>query len=501
MSNIEDVRYGWNFMAKLLGADLGGQTAYSDYVQNVADNSRIQLQNNKIREINNAIDELTQNISALNNSHPGIGPDQLKGFVAEEWHAQTFNIDAISKDSANRAWTLKENGYASVDIDTNFGKQYSLKYSNYADKAEQMQAALNRYTHRPKYHGQERLIAAEQVQDAKAAARRRAIRNSEIRPDVSQSHSETGKHLLGKVSDGKGVESKELSIKESKTIAREVRKKSFDAEKHGYEKQTPLNKVQIDYLNQAMKAGLTAATISAIVQLVPELYKAIDFLIKHGEIDLNGITQSGKKVISVSAESFLRGSIAYGIEMSIQKGLLGEAVKAVTPTIVGAAVTIVLGTIKDSIYVAAGKMSEKEMGMRFIDSMIISSGYLASMKIGGIIAQALCPQLPGIGYAIGSLLGCSVAVVYSIGKKKLISFCVDTGFTCFGLVDQNYQIPEEALKELGVETISIPHADVERTRVNTISTQQSLDTVQYDTIDIKVLKRGIIGVNRVGYVC
>ena len=60
--------------------------------------------------------------------------------------------------------------------------------------------------------------------------------------------------------------------------------------------------MRVAYLDQALKAGLTAATITAITQLVPELYKAIDYLIKHGEIDLNQLKKSGGKVISTSGD-------------------------------------------------------------------------------------------------------------------------------------------------------------------------------------------------------
>ena len=343
-----------------------------------------------------------------------------------------------------------------------------------------MQAALNPETRTPKYQGQERLIAAEQVEEAKAWAHRRALKDIESRPDVSQSHMNTEEHLVGKISDGEGVESKELSIKESKQIAKEAKDGGFDPEKHGYSKDPFLDEVRIDYVNRAMKAGLTAAAITAITQIVPELYKAIDYLIKHGEIDLAGLKKSGKKVISASGEAFLRGSIAYGVEMAIQEGMLG--------------------TIKDSIMVAAGKMTTKEMGAKFVDTIVVSSGYLVGMKIGGAIAQALCPQLPGVSYAIGSLLGCSLAVVYNIGKKKLISFCVDTGFACFGLVEQNYELPEDVLQEMGVHYIPVPRTEVQRTDVNRTSTAVQINTLDYETIDITVLRRGVIGVNRIGYV-
>lgn len=297
------------------------------------------------------------------------------------------------------------------------------------------------------------------------------------------------------------MESKELSIKEAKQIAREAKKGGFDPEKHGFSKDPLFDEVRIKYVDQAMKAGLTAAAITAITQIVPELYKAIDYLIKNGEIDLNGLKKSGKKVISTSGEAFLKGSIAYGVEMAIQNGVLGEALKQVNPSIIGVAVTVVFGTIKDSILVAAGKMSSKEMGMHFVDTVVVSSGYLVSMKIGGAIAQALFPELPGIGFAIGSLLGCSVAVVYNIGKKKLISFCVDTGFTCFGLVEQNYELPEEVLHEMGVETIPVPRTQVERIDVpRTQIMGAGVETSEYETIDITVLRRGVIGVNKIGYV-
>lgn len=498
MAELRDVKYGWDFMAKLMGSDLAGQSAFADFTAAAAQNQQIAAQNLHIQAINDAVDELTRSI----NEHPHLhlGVEQFKGYVAEEFHAGTFNLEAIRQGSAHRAATLHDNGYGSVDIDTNFGKQYSLKYANTAKDAEAYQAVLNRDTRLPKYHGQERLIASDQLEDAKAWAARRAGKDILTRSDVSASHTETGEHLVGRISDGEGVESYDLTLKESKAIASEAKDGGFDPAKHGISKEAPLAEVQIAYLNQALKAGLTAATITAITQLVPELYKAIDYLIKHGEIDINQIKLSGKKVITTSGEAFLRGSIAYGVQMALQHGLFGEALKNANPTLVGVVVTIVLGTIKDSIMVAAGKMSATEMGMKFVDTLVVSSGYMVSMKVGGLIAQALFPQLPGISYAIGSLLGCSLAVVYNIGKNKFISFCVNTGFTCFGLVEQNYELPEEVLKEMGVETVQIKRAKVGTAPVAHTQPMANVNRTSYETIDITVVRRGVIGVNKIGYV-
>lgn len=141
-----------------------------------------------------------------------------------------------------------------------------------------------------------------------------------------------------------------------------------------------------------------------------------------------------------------------------------------------------------------------QMEMQFVDTLVISSGYLVSMKIGGVIAQALFTQLPGISYVIGSLSGCTFAVLYNIGKKKLISFCVDRGFTCFGLVEQNYELPEEVLKELGIDTVKIGRAEVGTTKIKRTEPTTNVSRTAYETVNMTVLRRGVIGVNKIGYV-
>ena len=146
------------------------------------------------------------------------------------------------------------------------------------------------------------------------------------------------------------------------------------------------------------------------------------------------------------------------------------------------------------------------MGSSFVESVIVSAGFIVGLKvgqqIGGAIGQAIGVAIPGLGYAIGSLIGCTCAVVYQVGKKQLISFCVDTGFTCFGLVEQDYQLPEEVLNDMGLDLAEIDYtpietAQIERTELPDMS---DIDRADLETVDIKMVRRGIIGVNKVGYI-
>lgn len=296
-----------------------------------------------------------------------------------------------------------------------------------------------------------------------------------------------------------GVSSKSISRKELEDIASKSQKQEFNAKNHGLTANSTINMEHL--LKQALKTGYTTAVITATFQLAPEIYKAVDFLIKHGEIDIQQIKRIGISGISANAEGFLHGSISSSVLIMCEQGMLGEAFKDINPTVLGALVAVVMQTVKNSILVSAKKMSAQQMGAAFVDTIVISGGYLIGSHIGGIIGQTLGFELPVIGYLLGSLIGTSLCVVYNIGKKKLISFCIDTGFTCFGLVEQNYELPDEILNELGIETAPILRTEIKRTNLpKTEKTVTAIDRTEYETINITVLRRGIIGVNRVGYI-
>lgn len=480
MQYTNEVEKGWKFSSDILGANIAADLG-SDYV-------------GKVEE---AIRHLEENIN--NHEYRNLGVKQLQGYMLEEWGAGTFNVDAAAADSADRATVLHSLDKDSVDVMLNSGKEISAKSYATAEQTAKEQARLNLESREASYKGMDRLVPSDKLDAAKAEAHKQALRNEPIRKEAADAYSETEKKLTDTVHNDEGVSSKSASRKDLEKIAQESKDQKFKAGDHGITADSAINTEYL--LKQALKAGYTTAAITVAFQLAPEIYKAIDYLIKNGELDVHQIAKIGEKSISAGAEGFLRGSVSSALLIMCEKGALGEAFKAISPTLLGTVVALVMQTVKNSILVAAGKMTAQQMGSAFVDTVVISGGYMLGAHIGGLIGQAIGFELPIVGYLLGSLIGTSFCVVYNIGKKKLISFCVDTGFTCFGLVEQNYEIPDKVLNEMGVKTIPVPRAqvptiDVPRAQVPTAN----VETAKYETVNMTVLRRGVIGVNKVGYV-
>lgn len=500
MQENNEVQQGWDFATNIMGADIAANMG-EDYVGLVE----------------KAIEQLEKNIN--NHDYRNLGIKQLQGYMLEEWSAGTFNVDAVAADSSYRAQVLHSTAKDSVDIlmkngDVDVGAYSAKSYANGAKSAIE-QARFNPDTNTASYHGQGRLVPEDQLNVAKDEAHRQFLRNKNIRPDVADAYHETEQRLTDTISTDDGTKSREISRSELERIAKESKQQDFKASEHGVSLE---NSIQVEYLlKEALKAGYTAAAVTIAFQLAPEIIKAIDYLIKNGELDIKQVKRMGTKAISAGAEGFIRGSVASLLKILCETGALGEEFKGIDPTRLGTVVVLVVQTVKNSILVAAGKKSARQMGNEFVDGVIISVGYLVGNSIGDAIGtivaktiakhvsaavfQSMTPFLPVIGYLIGTLVGTAFCVIYNIGKKKLISFCVETGFTCFGLVEQDYELPEEVITELGIDVIPIPRTEVEKIDVpRTDVFETDVERTEYETIDITVLRRGVIAVNKVGYV-
>lgn len=156
-----------------------------------------------------------------------------------------------------------------------------------------------------------------------------------------------------------------------------------------------------------------------------------------------------------------------------------------------------MDTMKNAFKVANGKMQSKELATELIKEMFVSTCSL----VGGGLSQSIIEILV-LGFMIGSFVGSVVgSFAYNIGYNAIISFCVDTGFTMFGLVDQNYELPDEVLKEVGFEVFKYEEFSYDEFKHEEFQFEEfKTEEFEIESISIGFLRRGVIGVQQIGYI-
>ena len=85
--------------------------------------------------------------------------------------------------------------------------------------------------------------------------------------------------------------------------------------------------------------------------------------------------------------------------------------------------------------------------------------------------------------------------------KATISFCTETGVTLFGLVEQDYQLPEDIIEEMGLETFDFDTFSVDTFEADTFKFETfDAESIEPDTLGIRMLRRGVLGISKIGYV-
>ena len=501
---------------------IGFEEGYEFFTQNASGIVGVEVGDSYIRTVNSEINNLVDDLNSLEGF--STASKMLKGDVAEFWHSGTFNIDAALKDSKDRAFVDRSHDFASTDISTNYGDRYGLKY--YSDGQASAKAQATSYFQRfmeykskggsgdfasflkdrgitnpesvlndPIYSGQIRIIPRDQLEEATKWLERMIKSESVRRPEQVYRYEETLALLKDRLSNNKGVESIPLSKQEAEALATLAKQGKVSAEDLGL---TTENLVKYEYImQQAFKAGISAATISVVLKVAPEIVKAIDYLIKNGYVDKEQFKKIGFSAITGGAEGFIRGSVSAALTTSCKAGLLGETLKGIEPTIIGAITVVTINVLKNACQVAIGKKTRSELTGELVKDMYLSTCSL----IGGGIGQAFI-EVPILGYMIGSFIGSIVgSFTYNIGYKAAISFCVDSGFTMFGLVEQNYELPQEIIKEIGIDTFEYETFEFDTFEYETFEFDTfDFDSFEPESLNITFLRRGVIGINKIGYV-
>ncbi len=499
---------GWNYFIK-------NTSIYSSEINSIKMIDKI------VEDVEVEIEKLEKDINSFAGSKKDIS--FLKGDVAEFWHGGTYNINSALNKSNNRAIVNRSTDFGSADITIN-DVNYSLKYYNNGIQSAKAQAIsifqkykedhpngdketfkeylksknytdIDSILNDPLYTGQIRIIPVDQLVEAVNYLEEKIIKESINRPEQVKRYVDTLNLLKTKLTDSDGNDSIELTKEESENLARLAKQGKFKTEDYGLSTNELIGYELL--IKESFKAGRDAAILSMVLKLAPELFKAIENLIKDGEIDKDQLKKSGFNAVEVGAESFIKGFISSMVTFACKSGKFGEKLKDVNPTIISLATVLSINVIKDSYGVVTGKITKEQLAENMIRDSFVSVAALG----GGILGQTYI-KVPVLGYLIGSLVGTLVGTfVYEGAKRVTISYCVDTGFTLFGIVKQNYVLPDDIIKSMGIETFEYEKFEYEKFEPDLFEIEKfEPNEEKIGDLDIHILRRGVIGINLVGYI-
>lgn len=438
----ENFKKGWEMSAGFLGASvasLGGQ----QYVNSVSD----------------AIQNLQTNINNRA-SNFGSGVAQKAGFVAEEWHAGTYNIDAIARGLDSVAETGKSNALGSADISIGGDLDAGLKYFATAEDSAKMQARItqdsqglfgkyNEYISRTNdtisfddwlsstkinlddcpdlywevYQNQVRIIPADQIDDAikflERAIAKESANSNPNRQAVAKSYEDTLKNLKDRLTTADGTESIPLSKKDAEAIAKAGKDNNFKPSEFGV---TTTNVIKADYVaKQAIKAGATSAIIEAALVLGPQIFEIIKHLVDTGELDMEQLKSTGLDGLSAAADGYLKGSISNALVIMSKAGKLGAAYTSASPELIGAMTVLVVDAVKYGIKLANGEISTEQYADIMAQELIVSAATLGSAALVGL----LFPQA-SLAICLGSFVGGLIASAGYPAAKEYVLAVIDS---------------------------------------------------------------------------
>lgn len=507
------------------------EKGYRFSLSNLSSATGSQMSGQWIDSVQDTIDEMSQSMVETS-QQKNLDVGQLQGFMAEIFHKSTLNANAKIHHSSTVATQPDVNTLGSADVTLNNGLQYSLKYykTGSASAAKQAESLFERYSklkanaeksgkeyisfeeflrrkglspdsnpHQSLYFGQGKLIPTEQLEDAKRYLREKIEKESVNRPELAQKYREVLESLTDVVSDGKGNCSVKLTRDQAQALAQAAKSGNIDK---SLLDQCGLKLSDLvtpkDIMDEAFRAGMSAAVISLALSVAPVIVNCISKLISTGELSVEELKTSGFHAASAGAKSFLTGALSAAVTTCCKTGRLGEALMDANPSAIGALVVLSVETVECSLKFALGKISKPELAQNLARLYITT----AFSSVTGVVLQAAFPAAPVVAYLIGSFVGSVIGgFVYSASEKLLLSFCVSSGCTFFGLVTQDYKLPQEVLDSLGVKTLTPKMIDAKAFQPKAIAPITfAPKTIEYKKIEIKVLDRGIIGVYKVGYV-
>ena len=323
---------------------------------------------------------------------------QLDGFIFEQFHENTFNIDAATKDVTNvRAEALvpKEGtGYGKNSVDL----VVKVKKGNIEKVVRRYQAKLSK--------------------NAEELYRRGNYRFQ--RKLYGKGQEEVGNTTV----EYNGVTSKSMSKEEGKFIQNEVQKGNIEVTKQSFEKDVDIKILSKQLAKQTMVSATIGMGTGMLISAGTKIIQGEE--VKAEDVIIDGLKAGG----SVGISTAIAGGLKTAIEKKIITGVAAKILKhnSVIGTIAFSAVSLV-GVMAS---VGSGDMNLKD-GMKEVGSILAGTyggikGSMVGMALAGTIIGSvgvvLTPIVAAVAGTIGYFVGSTMASNIAKGAMKVGSTIV-----------------------------------------------------------------------------
>ena len=418
---IEDMKEASNILSQY-NETMIYETAAIKEVQLVANVLSTKSVNNYIDTVNTAIDNANKTMMKSVTTKAGTinqNPN-LDGFIFEEHHAGTFNIDAAVKQKSYYAEALKPElgetyGKNSVDLVIKddagkYVKKYSAKaYKNANETAKSFYDKITGY----KYKGQSKLVPTDQTNEIANSADKIKYNN---------------------------VESKGITKAEIKDIQNDLQSGNKKADIFNFKKDVNTISISKQIGKQAMVNGTMGLGIGMAANIGTKI-------IQGKEVEVEEVIEAG---IKTGGSVGLSTAVAGGIKVAVEK----EIIPAMSNNTIGAIAASSMDIIGTACKLGSGEISlgeaVKEVGTSISSaySAIVSSsfGYTATIAAVGMVG------LGTLG-TVGTVIGTGVALVAgavcgTVGSKIGGEIANGVGTIAEKVVDKAVEVVKEGIDKV-----------------------------------------------------
>ncbi|WP_338943451.1 hypothetical protein [Fusobacterium polymorphum] len=396
------------------------ETASIKEAQLVANVLSAKSANNYVDTVNTAIDNTNKTlVESVTTKTGNINQNpNLDGFIFEEYHAGTFNIDAAVKQKSYHAEALKPEigetyGKNSIDLIIEDSGKYVKKYSAKAYKIANGTAKSFYGKNGYKYKFQSKLVPTDQT--------------SEIANSVDKIKYNN-------------VESKGITKTEIKDIQKDLQSGNKKADILNFKKDVNTISISKQIGKQAIVNGTMGLGIGMAANIGVNL-------IQGKEVEAEEVIEIG---IKTGASMGMATAVAGGIRVAVEK----EIVPAMSNNTIGAIAASSMDIIGTACKLGSGEISlgeaVKEVGTSISSaySAIVSSsfGYTATIAAVGMVG------LGTLG-AVGTVIGTGVALVAgavcgTVGSKIGGEIANGVGTIAEKVVDKAVEVVKEGIDKV-----------------------------------------------------